>query len=482
MNRCIPALLALALAVAAPAQAQDERPARAAEKGYARVGVGVNVAQPLLQLPGNNRPASTWLGVHYRTNWIEMGYLAGRANASGLARDSAVRGSQVYLGASFPIGAWGIGHRERGTRGMLLMPTVSAGGALVYMGATKATQMYVAPGLSLQLPYVLVELRANTAYTFGKDDDELGPQLGGLTFQPQLSLQFDGLWDVFAPKRAYDGHASGTNTYTNKTLVSSNSTHDTYRVTTTTSPYDFDMYVTGGDAFSAIVPRATTSFASDSRGTTLLGGLGISGRASAFSYDAFAEYGQLGVNGAWSIAPKSGTETPRDGEPNLSETRFGGSRPGGRVLVRGGIDLIYLLQSFAFHSNGGGEGATKFVRIIGGWGPGYSFVNGPLTVRQPEQEAALNRQFAGRPGPRGTTLPSELVQNEFSDPRLGRAGYCYQWFAQMEVGVASISVEANRYRNNPLANANTITLSYLFPYSLLRKSRRDSGSGTYKTK
>ena len=473
LYRLFPAL-ALAALAALPAQAQDDRPARAAERGYARVGVGVNVAQPLLKLPGNNRPTSPWMGVHYRTNWIEMGYLAGSFNASGREQDPTARGTQVYLGGSFPIGAWGLGHRERGMRGMLLMPTLSAGGALVYMGPDKANQLYVAPGLSLQLPYVLIDLRAQSAYTFGKDDDEPGVQLGGFAFQPQLTLQFDGLWDVFAPKRSYDGHASGTNTYTNKTLVSSSSTHDTYRVTTTTTPYDFDMYITGGDAFSAIVPRATTSFASDSHGRTLMGGLGISGRASAFSYDAFAEYGQLGVNGAWSVAPQvGGDEAPRKGEPNTAETRFGGSRPAGRVLVRGGVDLIFLLQSMAFHSNGGGEGATKFVRIIGGWGPGYSMVNGPLTFSHPEQEAALDQQFASQPGPRGTRIPSQLAQNEFSDPRRGRAGYCHQWYAQLEVGVASISVEANRYRNNPLANANSITLSYLFPYSLLKKSRRN---------
>ena len=53
---------ALALLAAPTAQAQT-----AADKGYARVGVGLNVAKPL-QLPGNNKPTNTWLGVHYRTN------------------------------------------------------------------------------------------------------------------------------------------------------------------------------------------------------------------------------------------------------------------------------------------------------------------------------------------------------------------------------------------------------------------------------
>ena len=89
------------------------------------------------------------MGVHYRTNWIEMGYLADSFNHSGREQDPSERGTQVYLGGSFPIGTWGLGHREQGTRGMLLMPTLSAGGALVYMGSDKANQLYVATGLSL---------------------------------------------------------------------------------------------------------------------------------------------------------------------------------------------------------------------------------------------------------------------------------------------------------------------------------------------
>ena len=468
---CGLALLALAAAPLAPAQAQTEgnRPARAAEKGYARVGVGINVAQPLLQLPGGNRAANAWTGIHYRTNWVEMGYLAGRYNATGEALAPTESGAQYYIGGSFPIGAWGLGRRD-GTKGMLLMPTLAGGLGYFKMAETTGSQYYLAPALSLQLPYVLIDLRAKTVFTNEKATPA-GQDLGGFSFQPQLSLQFDGLWDVFAPRKSYDGHANGVNTTTTRTLVSSDAYSDTYRVSTKSTPYDFDMFVMGGDAFTAIVPHVSTGFATENRGRTLLAGLGVSGRASAFSYDGFVEYGQLGVNGTWTVAPTAAAPAPRkEGEPDQNNPRFGGSRPSGRVLLRGGIDLMLLLQSMAFHSDGGGEGATKFFRVTGGWGPGYNVLPGNYTFLRPEAAAELESRFAPTPG--GS---NDVLRNEFSDPRLGRGGYCNQWYAQVEIGVASLSVEANRYRNNPLANSNTISLRYLFPYSLLKKAHQRRG-------
>ena len=37
------------------------------------------------------------------------------------------------------------------------------------------------------------------------------------------------------------------------------------------------------------------------------------------------------------------------------------------------------------------------------------------------------------------------------------------------------------YCNNPMANSGAITLSYLYPYSLLKKANRDRrGSGAYQ--
>ena len=87
--------------------------------------------------------------------------------------------------------------------------------------------------------------------------------------------------------------------------------YDTYRVTTTSTPYDFDMYVTGGESFLAVTPRVSGGFNNATRGNTVMGGLGLSGRTYAFSADAFVEYGQLGVSSAWSTAPTADNPNPR---------------------------------------------------------------------------------------------------------------------------------------------------------------------------
>ncbi len=459
---------ALALLAAPAAKAQT-----AADKGYARVGVGLNVAKPL-HLPGDNKPTNTWMGVHYRTNWIEMGYLGGRFNGNGKETEATENGAQYYLGGSFPLGKLGVGKRVVGTKGILLMPVLGGGYSYLKMGDLTASQVYAAPGLSLQLPYVLIDLRAMGVYTLDKEETPAAA-LKGFTFQPQLTLQFDGLWDVFDPKKSYDGHANGVNTSTSRTLVSSDANYDTYRVTTTSTPYDFDMYVTGGESFLAVTPRVSGGFNNATRGNTVMGGLGLSGRTYAFSADAFVEYGQLGVSSAWSTAPTADNPTPRDGEINSADLRFGGSRTAGRGMVRLGIDLMSLLQHMGVHSDGGGEGATKFFRVTGGYGAGYGIVNGPLTMMNPNQTEALNALFTPQPLSNGQVINGSLPQNEFSDPRLGRNGYASQWYFQVEAGVASISFEKNYYRNNPLANGNTITVSYLFPYKLVKEARKKAG-------
>ena len=445
--------------------------------------------------------AEPWKGVNYRLSFFEFGTYRGHFNYASPGREGQnVRLNQNYLGTYLPLGWLGVGKRRLGTHGLLLLPFVSGGvghttyrPSRVQSGPSKygVAHLYAAPGLSLQVPYFTIDLRAQSTYYFANKDYADAPYRRGWSFTPVLSLQFDLLSDVFNPRMSSIASASG---YAPKSQWSSSGN---YAVRTTTySRASVDVSVMDVGPFVALAPRYTWSRHALYRSGTMLPGLGVSARLHLLALDGWVDYGQRGVASSFETLATLDTPEPKERKVNEHDDQFAGYRRGGRIMARAGVDVYPAIKTAfllfgAFGDAGGAaiqdrhgntivegtqaqldpgsridaSGSTSFFRVILGLGGGGYANQGPLTYLHPEQEVNLDRKF-------GPGNPGKFAQNKFTDPRLAKAGAALQAYVSIEAGCASLSFERTSYTGDPLAKESTVAVAWLLPVKRLREAHR----------
>ncbi len=262
-----------------------------AQNNYALVAGGFNMSKPIL---ANGYSSDYWKGVHIRSKFVEFGYMSARVINP---LDSNVLGTNIYIGANIPIFKLGMGKRVYGIKGILLIPFIAADIGRTSIGTAHSLQATIAPGLSLQLPYVLVDFRMNTGVTF---NNVAGLKKYKLLLMPTIAFQFDALWDVMDPKIKFNGTFSGTTTST--TYSESIEYHTDYDIITTTETtssrdYSYDSYKKDVGPHISLGPRVCYWNKGDSKkyinGETLMFGLVQSGRAHGFGYDLIGETGTI---------------------------------------------------------------------------------------------------------------------------------------------------------------------------------------------
>lgn len=470
-------LVLLLLTVARGAHGQAAR----RKHGYAPVVAGLQLMQPRRLPAGTFAAPGLWQGVHYRTRMLELDWAAAKVYRSDPALDPTARleRQQFYgIGIHVPIHALGIGTRYAGVKGLLLQPFVAGQVGVWSLGKTykNGWQVGAAPGLSLQLPFVVIDARVQAAYCFGAREKygEL-THYRGVQLLPTLSLQFDGLWEVFGAERegSTTNVEGGYVTSTVHTPVSSRSetnthfdgssttrTTTTYAVSTQSTyyaPFSYTMYSTTTDPWWGLGPRVQWAPARDYRGTTLTGGLQFGVRLSKVAFDVLAEYGQLGLASSLDTVPTQARPTPEKIRIDRTDDQFSGTRPGtARVIGRAGVDVMGLLQPR--------DDEARYFRLILGAGAGYALPGRRVAYKHADQAQWLDAKLADG-------NPQQFVRNRFSDARLGRAGWAFQAYTQVEVGPVSLSLERNRYLGDPLADGYTVALGWLLPLYRLHHNR-----------
>ena len=177
-----------------------------AQSNYTRTCAGFNYVMPRL---GNGYTTDPWKGVHVRNKFIELGYFAGRVDGP---VDTNMLARDMYLGLNLPIPYLGFGKREYGIKGFLFSPYLAVDLCRVGVGERKGSWgITAAPGVSLQLPYILLDFRLNTIVGF---DNVTSFKKEKYIIAPTLGLHFDGLWDVMDPKIRFDYTYEGVYTWT----------------------------------------------------------------------------------------------------------------------------------------------------------------------------------------------------------------------------------------------------------------------------
>ncbi|CAN5269444.1 hypothetical protein BH09BAC5_BH09BAC5_09610 [soil metagenome] len=306
-----------------------------AQNNYALVAGGFNFAKPILQ---NGYTSDWWKGVHIRSKYVEFGYMSARVIDP---LEKNVLGTNAYLGANIPIRKLGIGKRVYGIKGFLLIPFIAGDIGRTSIGAAHSFQGTIAPGVSLQLPYVLIDFRMNTGVTF---NNVAGLKNHKLLLMPTIAFQFDALFDIMDPKIKFNGTFSGTTTST--TYSESTEHYTDYDIVTTTattssSSYSYDTYKKDVGPHISLGPRVCYWSKAGGKkyinGESLMFGLVQSGRAHGFGYDLIGETGSIHTS---------------DG-PELKQTR--------------------AIGRFLYDFNVSKTGLTHWVRLMGGLGLGYNW-------------------------------------------------------------------------------------------------------------
>lgn len=255
-----------------------------AQHDYTRVAAGYNVSKPYFKnVIGKN---NLWQGFNVRTNIYEYGFSRGKM---GIPEDTIFHGYNWYMGANVPIKQLKFGNREYGIRGFLAQPFIAGYFGGLGLQNKHVFQFTVSPGMSIQLPYFLVDFKLNTVIPLNADKFH---GLKHIIFMPSVSFQLDALWDVMDPILTFDRHEEGVH----KSTWSSSRVEGDYLVTTTTTtytPYSFDVYLYNVGPHVSLGPRASYNY-SKTANSALMYGLVQSGRAHGFGYDLIVESGALG--------------------------------------------------------------------------------------------------------------------------------------------------------------------------------------------
>ena len=403
--------------------------------GFARWSAGYSII-----LPSYNDVTvdEAMTGIHFRVRNFELSSNAGMVTLQREGQsDTSGTSSAFNIGWNTPLSFWSMGERNRGINGYLIQPIVG-----VHLGTQKlldaaSFSFQLSPGIHVQGPYGLVDLRLNMAYNFGGDEELDGYEsLSGLKIGPAISFELDGLYEIWDPE----------------TIITGTTTHNTDVVGGGYISHTLDRYSSNVGPFWAVSP--TISMGRKSAEGSFLAGIGVSGRLGAFMGDVMLDFGSLSFADA---------QYPDDFAGTVVEGQFAGSVGATRAMLRVGLDPVYFTQAVLFPkslSNIEGLWHTKMVRTYIGVKYG-KVLTGDVEFESETAAQDLVALFTDNPS---------LEATPQSDPRLIEGGTALGAFATIEVGSIAFNWEiTGNIENLGVAGHSTTSIIYLLPLSRILK-------------
>jgi hypothetical protein len=403
-----------------------------------------------------------WHGVHFRGRILEFMFTQGGMTYQDDSHPDyhTGKGSMMNLGINIPFHRLSIVRRKDYFKGIHITPILGVHYATATAMHTRKTQggLNVAPGLNIQLPFVVADLRLNTSMYFG-EKEHFSTYRGNLVFTPSLSLQFDGLFEVLGGRSAQ----SGTFDYTYRVLEDIETSYNEDR-TIKTEKQTYGNYASHSKTFMTI-QRAfwyvkpafgvgLKTMPNDISETYQPGNaksLSVGGRWMYFMGDVGIEQ----TNGYFaSRDPKFIEELAdyADTYPKDLTGSFNGLELRGKV----GLDLVSLVQGVIMPKSMRGAKSfgykwAKFVRIQGGVSGGI-LIPGKMNFADPEAPQKLDAYFAANP---------DLPRNKQTDLGQIGTGTTIGLFTNIEFGAASF--EFDWHGNHDLGWHTSFRVGYLIP-------------------
>ena len=391
---------------------------------YARTVVGAGIIAPHSgELPG--------MSLRIRRAMFEVSVLGASLSGGGKAL--------ATLGLHSPVGP-GVGSRPLGIRGMYARSFVALGGGV----RGRELAPYVAGGLSLQVPFAVLEARVTVA----TGDQTL--------FQayPELSIQLDGLFGLLDT----NVRKTGTQHYTSHHVVEvftgfenvgghSVRAYDVYDVT---EYHQSDWHMRLMPAFWGLSPRLSLTNAGVLPGV----GLGLSGRALGAGLDLYAMHSA--VNAVTWVGPSSLGDPLAGGIPDALK----GTVQTWELSADGSINVLRVVGKLIFPRALAGldTSEVQYGRVMFYLGAGLSL---PGEAHFDDETAALALLDA--------TFVGDVERTALTDPSQTQMGLSIKTGWGYELGPAQLRGVATF---NPHSGTRVgLEVAYIFPGGALKRAR-----------
>lgn len=401
--------------------------------GFSRYSVGYSKSKPLL---GWDNVVDKG-GVRYRLNHFDLGASFWSGNHKGdTATTDAMR---IAAGYFTPISAFSIGRRYLDVRGALLQPAVAGG----YAYSNKKHGIYLAPSMHLQLPFVVLEARANMEYTFG----------GGFNIFPELSLQLDALYTLLDPHKEKTGIWERYSTYAlyDKTDIYGNVWYDVH---STYSRHDYVILDMG--PLWGITPRMgfAPSLITDNPYKTY--GVGLSGRINFLGADIHYDRGFTQIGVVPNVQALDGTVRGK-----FDNEKVSGLLPANHFSFQANANVYGLLLGIFKRQaiKNMGFAVTPLNRFNFHLGFTYSTVGTPTYNNEQEAIDYTNQFFNDHP---------EVERNAINDPlqHENEWGVTYGWSYEM----GAVGVRVNHKLMKTSGKSSTLEVYYILPITKILKA------------
>ena len=396
--------------------------------GFSSYSLGYARSAPLMGWDDISKP----FGIRYRVRHIELGFT--RWEGLDMQADTQRTGVRVAAGYHTPVGLFRIGKRSMDVRGFLLQPVMGGG----YTNTAGKHGAYVSPGIHLQLPFVIIGLRANTEYTFG----------GGFNVFPEVNVQLDALATLLDPQLVRTG------TYNSSSTRAEPLGGGWYKVTHT--EYATPFYIKNIGPIWAVTPRFGYSVAPQLDKPYTTKGLGISGRLNYFGADIHIDKGKL-VTG---VTPNANA---LDGtvRSQFDNERVVGTINTTELTLEGSFNLVGLFLTI-FKKNAiskMGSDATQLNRLHFNLGMTY-MTPGKVNLAQPDSAAAYtDRFFADNP---------DVERNAINDPLQHKKEWGVTYGLSLELG--AVGVRVNNKLSKTMGKGSSVEVYYLLPVTKILKA------------
>jgi hypothetical protein len=382
---------------------------------------------------------------------------------------------------NFPLSRWRLFNtRFVGIKGFSAYPKIGGGAAFYRINDKKGTAFTANAGLVLNMPFLSLEAGANVMpikYTSKTNYD--------FVFNPYFSIKLDGMLDVLGI--GYEDAGSYYKQWTETTYKTEREQVDAYtdKITTTKTTTN----KSGVFAYARLTHRklfgvsARYTFANTSyMGNTRLVGVGLTGRASYFGFDATLDAGQIGY-GATEKKSYLHDPFPKDGG-DLAKNNSLFRAEGNATIIQGRLNCniigllmrIFTTSGVKVREGSGDASEPSLFRFNIGAGYGYAILAKP-SYSSNTATLKIDSAFAAEP---------DLWRSPTNDARLSKSARLFSVFGQVEMG--AISLEFGRYIFDKykarLASGMYTTIQYTIPirplvnaYSLKRKFKK----GKYKS-
>lgn len=393
--------------------------------GFAKYAVGLSTSVPLT---GWKNVHNTW-GVRYRRNHFDVGvsfWSGSMAETSDTAKFN-----RLSAGYITPLTALGFGNRPLGIMGLRIQGIAAVG----LTRTNKKYGLYAAPGIHLELPFCSVGARANLEYTFG----------GGINVFPEVSLQLDGLWDLFDPS------LTRTGTYHSSSTRVEHLGMGWYKVTHT--EYNSPFVIKDVGPFWGITPRFGRAFSAWATQPYNSYGLGISGRISYFGADIRIDRGNV-VSGVVSNANALDPMVKSE----FDNEKVQGIVPTTELTIEGNFNIVGLFLSI-FKKNAiskMGNTTTPLNRLNFNLGITRFVPGQPKYLNSDSAQAYTDQFFNDRP---------KIERNAINDPLKHEKEWGVTYGLSYEMG--AVGVRVNNRLSKTIGKGTTLDVYYILPVTKL---------------